>query len=342
MNPAARKTPAVLGKICRVIRTGKRFLIATHRNPDGDAVGSALALWHLVRGLGWSAAVWIPEGVPACYGFLDGADQVLRRLAPGQRFDATLVVDTADPSILAEPLPSREISGTVVVLDHHATRVEWGDLYLFEGASAVGEIIFSLARRLRFSMTAAFAECVYVAIMTDTGSFRYDTTTSEVMRLAASCIDLGVSPWKTARRIYETYPRARIALLVEVLSTLEVDLGGAFATVTSSADMLRKHGLGADALEDFVNFPRAIEGVEVAALLRRRDDGAIRVSFRSRGRIDVAAVAHHFGGGGHHGAAGCTFPAEETMEGARAKIRKHLEEACGLPGPEATGGPIGA
>ncbi len=331
----------MIGRICRVIRAGKSFLITAHRNPDGDAIGSALALRHMLGGLGKSAVVWIPEGVPACYRFLDGADQVMRTPTPGRRFDATLVVDTADPSILAEPLPPGETRGTVVVLDHHATRVEWGDLYLFESASAVGEIIFALARRLRYPMTRAFAECVYVAIMTDTGSFRYDTTSSEVLRLAARCIDLGVSPWRTARLVYETYPRARIALLVEVLSTLEVDLRGTLATITSSADMLGRHGLGADALEDFVNFPRAIEGVEVAALLRRRDDGSIRVSFRSRGRIDVAAVAHHFGGGGHHGASGCTFPAHETLEGVRAKIKEHLEKACGLPGPGAAGVPTG-
>jgi phosphoesterase RecJ-like protein len=331
----------VVGKICRVIRAEKSFLVTTHRNPDGDAVGSALALRHMLRGLGKGAVVWMPEGVPGYTAFLDGAGSVLRKLPPGRRFDATLVVDAADEAILAEPLPPREVRGTVIVIDHHATRVEWGDLYLFEGVSAVGEIIFKLARRLRFPMTAAFAECIYVAIMTDTGSFRYDTTTPEVMRMAARCIDLGVSPWRTARLVYETYPRTRIALLVEVLSTLEVDLGGAFATITSSADMLRRHGLGPDALEDFVNFPRAIEGVEVAALLRRREDGSIRVSLRSRGRIDVASVALRFGGGGHRAASGCTFPVPETIEGARAKIKKHLEEACGLPGPGMAGAAAG-
>ena len=189
----------------------------------------------------------------------------------------------------------------------------------------MGEIVFDLARELGVPVTTALAECVYTAMLTDTGSFRYETTTARVLRIAAECIELGVSPWKVALEVYETFPRSRVELLVEVLSTLQVDIGGRFASLLARPEALARHGLGPDALEDFVNYARAIEGVEVAALFRRREDGAIRVSMRSRGTVDVSLVARNFGGGGHRGAAGCTIE-NLGLEEARERVRLHLEK----------------
>jgi len=324
--------------IVRLVKGGKNFLIATHRNPDGDAIGSALAVWHLLRGMGKRGTVWVPEGVPGCYMFLSGATSIVRELPGAGSFDATIVVDTADPAILGAPLPPREITGPVIVIDHHAARVEWGDIYLYRASSAVGEIIFSMADMFPFGKTEAFAECVYTAIMTDTGSFHYDATTAEVMHIAAQCIELGVSAWKVARSVYENSPKSRVLLLVDVLSTLEIDLNGRFATLVSSTEMLKRHGLGPDALENFVNYARAIEGVEVAALIRMREDRSIRVSFRSRGNIDVSHLARHFGGGGHHNAAGCTLTGLAGTEEAREKVRQVIESSYHLSTFEPSGG----
>jgi len=320
---------ATFDDIQKLLAPAARVLVATHRNPDGDAVGSALAMWHLLRATGREALCWIAEGVPRSYDFLQGVGLCVRTLPAGARFDVTVVVDTADESILGAPLPGRDVTGPVIVIDHHRTRREWGDLYLYRDAAAVGEIIYDLGRHLGVPMTQAFAECVYTAVLTDTGSFHYESTTPSVMRMAAACIEAGASPWKIALLVYESFPRSRIALLVDVLSTLRVDLDGRFATLVAAPESLRRHGLGPDALEDFVNYARGIEGVEVAALFRLREDGAVRVSMRSRGRIDVSRLAQRFGGGGHFGAAGCTLTNVATMDEARELIRKALEEILG-------------
>jgi phosphoesterase RecJ-like protein len=320
---------ATFDDIAGLLAGGKRFLVATHRNPDGDAVGSALAVWHLLRGQGKEAVCWIAEGIPRSYAFLQGASEAVRAPAEGMVFDATVVVDTADADILGAPLPARDVTGPVIVIDHHKTRKEWGDLYLYRDAAAVGEIIYDFSRHLGVPMTRAFAECVYTAVLTDTGSFHYESTSASVMRMAAACIEAGVSPWKISLLVYESFPQSRIGLLVDVLATLRVDLGGRFATLMAAPESLMRHGLGPDALEDFVNYARGIEGVEAAALFRMREDGAIRVSLRSRGRIDVSLLARRFGGGGHFGAAGCTLTHVRTMDEAREIIRKALEEILG-------------
>ncbi|MFH1437759.1 MAG: DHH family phosphoesterase [Pseudomonadota bacterium] len=331
MRGSKKEQGRAMEEVTRLMASAGTFLVMSHRNPDGDAIGSALAVRHLLEAQGKKATVWVPDEVPSCYRFLPGAHEIVRSLPAAEAFDATIVVDTADPALLAEPVPLRETSGTVAIIDHHATGKAWGDIYLNIPAAAVGEIIFDLARAMSAELNLAFAECVYVAVMTDTGSFHYSSTTPKVMRLAAECLELGVLPWKMALNVYETFPQGRLGLLSDVLSTLEVDLGGRFATVTASLDMLARRGLGPDALEDFVNFPRGIEGVQVAALIRERDDGAVRVSLRSRGRVDVSLVALRFGGGGHHAAAGCTFKQAAGMDEVREALKRHLEETVLKP-----------
>ena len=326
MRSSKKEQGRAMEEVTRLMASAEKFLVMSHRNPDGDALGSALAVRHLLAAQGKKATVWIPDEVPSYYRFLEGADEIVRSLPAAEVFDATIVVDTADPALLAEPLPPRETSGTVAIIDHHATGKAWGDIYLNIPAAAVGEIIFDLARAMSADLSVGFAECVYTAVMTDTGSFHYSSTTPKVMRLAADCMELGVLPWKMAMNVYETFPQGRLGLLSDVLSTLVVDLDGRFATATASLDMLARHGLGPDALEDFVNFPRGIEGVEVAALIRERGDGAIRVSLRSRGRVDVSLVALHFGGGGHHDAAGCTLKQAGGLDEVRQALKKHLKE----------------
>lgn len=311
--------------ICKAISSGRNFLIVCHRNPDGDCVGSALALWHILRTMRKKPTVWIPEGVPGYLSFLKGANSVKKVIPEDARFDFTIAVDTASESILEKPLPPASVRGKVIVIDHHTIHSRWGDIYYYEKCSAVGEIILALIMKLGVNLTKTIAECLYVSIVTDTGSFRYDNTTAEVMRASARLLEAGVNPWKINKLVYESYPERRIFLLVDVLSTLKVDLGGKFATIEAPLEFLRKHKLGPDALEDFVNYPRGIRGVEVAALLREREDGSVRVSLRSTGKVNVAKIAYNFGGGGHRAAGGCTFEPPETIDGARQKLKDYLE-----------------
>lgn len=319
-------TPSSIYRIARTIENGKKFLITTHRNPDGDAIGSSLGMYNIIKREGKKAVLWIPEGIPYCYRFLKGSNSAVKTLSPSAKFDATVVLDVASPQLLALPLPEPRKAGKIIVIDHHEIHTGWGDIYLNEKVAAVGLTLHKLVKTLRLELHKEIAECIYVSILTDTGCFRYPTTTSQLLRLAARCLEAGVDPWKVSMHIYENYPAERMYLLAEVLSTLKVELGGKFASITSSNTMLKKYGLQADALEDFINFPRGIEGVEVASLIRRRSDGTIRVSLRSAGNIDVAKIARNFGGGGHRNASGCTFGKNRSIKSVKEELKNYLKQ----------------
>lgn len=301
-------------------------LVTTHRSPDGDAVGSALAAAHLLRALGKNVVVWIPSGVPGPYTFLPGAGGVHVGAAPDGPFDVTLVVDTSEPDLLEVALPGPDVSGRVLVLDHHLSGGTLGDEVVKVEVAATGELVWDLARLLGVAPSRDFAICVYVAIVTDTGMFRYDLTRPESHRIAASCLELGVRPYEVARHVYESYPAAYLSVWAELLGTLQLDLDGRFAMLVVPPDLLSRHGVPEEALEEVVGYPRGIEGVEVAALIRHKADGRVRVSLRSTGSINVAELAGRFGGGGHFGAAGCDFPPGTDLDEAGKRLASALEE----------------
>lgn len=311
------------------LREARTVLITTHRSPDGDAVGSTLAAARMLGSLGKRATAWIPAGVPGPYRFLPGADGVVTGAAVQGRFDHTLVVDTSEPGLLDQPLPERERCGRVLVLDHHLTGGGLGDEAVRVEAAATGELIWEMAEPMGYSPDREFATCVYVAIATDTGMFRYDLTSPSTHRIAARCLELGVRSYEVARHVYESYPASYLSIWAELLTTLALDVDGCFASLTVPVDLLERHGAPEEALEEVVGWPRGIEGVEVAALIRYKDDGRVRVSLRSTGKVDVARLASTFGGGGHFGAAGCDFPPPTGLEEARGRIASAVAEVLG-------------
>ncbi len=306
------------------LRSAASVLVTTHRSPDGDAVGSALAASHVLAGMGVSSVVWIPQGVPRPYRFLPGVDSVRTGSDPGGPFGLSLVVDTSDPGLLEVPLPAASVRGDLLVLDHHLTGGGWGDIVVCAEAAATGELVHELAGLLGVPIDLRIATCIYVALVTDTGMFRYDLTTARTHAIAGACLEAGVLPYAVARHVYESYPASYLPLWSELLGTLETSLDGRFATLAAPRDLLLRHGATHDALEEVVTWPRGIEGVEVAALLRYKADGRVRASLRSTGRVNVAVLARRFGGGGHFGAAGCDFTHGLDMEGARALLEREL------------------
>ncbi|MBW2263981.1 MAG: DHH family phosphoesterase [Deltaproteobacteria bacterium] len=311
------------------IREAGSVLLTTHRSPDGDAVGSSLAAAHMLEALGKNVVVWIPSGVPGPYAFLPGTDGVHVGEPPPGPFDVTLVVDTSEPGLLEGDLPGPDVCGKVLVLDHHLSGGTLGDEVVRVEVAATGELVWELAGLLGLAPSGDFAICVYVAILTDTGMFRYDLTSPESHRIAARCLELGVRPYEVARHVYESYPAAYLSVWAELLGTVHLDLDGTFATLVVPPDLLSRHGVSEEALEEVVGYPRGIEGVEVAALIRRKADGRVRVSLRSTGRVNVAELASHFGGGGHFGAAGCDFPPGTDLSEARRRLASVLGEKLG-------------
>lgn len=326
----------MIHEVVEQLRAARRLLVTAHLSPDGDALGSMLALGRILTGLGKEVLLYNPDPVPRRYRFLPGSDRIARALPAGSRFDATVVVDCGDVKLLGPSWPGRDVTGTVIVLDHHRTHVAFGDLVYRSDACAVGEMVFRIAERLGAVLDREAAECIYASMITDTGGFRYSSTTPEALRIAASLIEKGVEPWKVSWHLFENWPMARLKLLLEVLGTLEVHASGRVAVLQVPRRVIESHRGSSDMIEGFINYARMLEGVDVSALLSEAEDGTVRASLRSVGRVDVDRVAADLGGGGHLAAAGCTFPPGTTLAEATGRIVRALVAAVdGTPELEA-------
>jgi bifunctional oligoribonuclease and PAP phosphatase NrnA len=307
----------MMEQVAAILRERNHFLVTGHLQPDGDALGSMLALGEILRAMGKKVVLYNPDPLPERYLFLTGTDQVVRVLPAGVRFDATLVVDCGDEKLLGPTWPGREVTGTVVVIDHHRSHKPFGDVVLRTDACAVGEMVFRLAEHLGVPISRAAAEAIYASMTTDTGGFRYASTTGDALRIAADMVDRGAQPWKVSWHVFEAWPLVRLQLLSDVLGTLDVRDQGRVALLKVSRELLQRHGAPSDMIEGFINYARMVEGVEVSALLYEADNGTVRTSLRSRGLVPVDGVAAQFGGGGHLAAAGCAFddtPLDQAFE----------------------------
>lgn len=314
-----------LEAICRLFREKNRFLIACHENPEGDAIGSELALALALRKMGKTATVLNSDPVPGNLTFLPGADTVTYA-ADGSPYDVAVVVDCGSPERTGRVRDELRKCPIVVDIDHHSTHEAQGDYCLVDpGAPATGILVHRILAALSLAIDRDIAVNIYVAILTDTGSFRYSNATPEAYYIAGDMVRIGVDPWEVAEKVYETQTAARLGLLGRVLGSLELAAGGRVAAVTTFRKDLRDFAATKDHLEGVINYPRSIAGVEVAAAFREEDHGAFRVSLRSKGRVDVSAIASAFGGGGHRNAAGCTVPG--TLDEVKKRIFGMLENA---------------
>ena len=292
--------------ICCLIREKSRFLIACHENPEGDAIGSELALALALRKMGKTATVLNSDPVPGNLAFLPGADTVVAE-ADGSTHEVAVVVDCGSPERTGRVETELRKCPFLVNIDHHSTNDAQGDFCLIDTEAAAAAI---LVHRILVALGAAIdrdiAVNIYAAILTDTGSFRYSNASPEAFRIAGDMVRTGIDPREVAERIYETQTAEKLGLLGRILGSLELASGGRIAAITTRKEDLRDFSATRDHLEGFINYPRSIIGVEVAAAFREEDAGEFRVSLRSKGRVDVSAVAAALGGGGHRNAAGCT------------------------------------
>jgi phosphoesterase RecJ-like protein len=308
-----------LERVAALVKSGRRFLSAAHVSPDGDALGSMLATALGLRALGKEVVLYDRDPAPARYRFLPSANEIVTQPPKGP-FDATFVHDCGDARLLGEAFPKREVTGPLVVLDHHASARDFGDLVVRDpSASAVGIIVARLLRLLGVELSKPIAEALFCSLVSDTGWFRYASTDLETMDLARACIAAGVKPWEIARRAEEEQPAARLRLLGLVLPTLTLvgERPRQTAVLTLGEEMLHQAAAQPEMADGFVNYARGLEGVEVGVLLTHARS-SVRVSLRSKGHIDVGAIAAQFDGGGHRAAAGCTLPL--PMDDARERL----------------------
>jgi phosphoesterase RecJ-like protein len=292
-------------------------------NADGDGVGSEIALWYMLRAQGISVKIANPTRIPDRFDFLlpEGADASQHAVREIERADIVASLDIGDITRLGElATVINRRQPPFVCIDHHVGPVNLppGPCLIAPDATATAELIFDLASVAGWPLTAESAQALYVGLLTDTGGFRFSNTTARALRVAAALLEKGVDPEEVYASVYASAPEGRVRLLAEVLQTLVVEPDVGLAWVSVPADALRRHEVTPDDLDGIVEFPRSIAGVRLALLFRHIGNGRIKVSFRSMGAVDVAALAHEFGGGGHHRAAGASLAG--TMADVEEKV----------------------
>ena len=280
------------------------FALSTHINPDGDAIGSQLALYTFLTEIGKSVKVFNTDAVPKNYKFLPCWDIIEGINAVDTYHPEVLVVlDASTLERIGKPLSKILLPiHKLVNIDHHATAEAFGDVNLImPTASSTSEIVYNLIKHYQTPIGKECALCLYTGLMFDTGCFRYSNTTPETHRIAAELIEIGkFAPDEIYRNVYEQLPVAKLRLLSEVLSTLQVTDNGKIASVYATQEMFRKTGTNTDAVEGIVNQIQAIAGVEVALCVSEMTDRSTKVSLRSQGHVDVSQLASEFEGGGTH------------------------------------------
>lgn len=318
-------TQSTFAEIGGVLRAQQRFVILSHVRPDGDALGSQLALALSLEKLGKDVTVWNEDGLLEKYDFLPGGERLTRPPREPQDFDVAIALDTATQSRLGTPAESVRSAKTWINIDHHPSNPRYGDLVYIDPASpATGEILFELIQSEKLPMNSAIAENLFVAISTDTGSFQYPNTTARTFEIGAELLRSGVEVGRVSQLLFENYPRRRTELLRELLGTMRFEAAGKIASFSLSLKAAADLAVKPEDNEGLIDHIRAIRGVIVAVFFEELDDGKVRVSMRSKSEnVDVSAICQKFGGGGHKLAAGTRV--RGTLPEVEQKI---LEAIC--------------
>jgi phosphoesterase RecJ-like protein len=303
--------------IAQEFKNNQHFLLATHVNPDGDAIGSLGALALVLEGMGKQVVAFCQDEVPGFLQFLPYSDRIVREIPRPEEFEVAVTLDCGELDRVGNA--ARVLMGVqkIIHIDHHSSGDGFGHLNLIRpDCSSTAEILCEIFQAIPVALESQAAENIYTAILTDTGSFRFANTTARALAIAAEMVSLGVTPDKVATEVYESVSPERLRLLALSLSTLTISGNGRLAALQVSRQMFEETGTSATETDGFVNYPRAINGVEVAVLFREMDSGQVNVSLRSRGRQNVADFARIYDGGGHQNAAAfrCQGPLSEAVE----------------------------
>lgn len=310
------------GAILKAIETGRRFVVASHEGPDGDAIASTLALTLALRAMGKEVVAYNRDGVPDVLSFLPGVETLVSHLDDA-RFDVGFILDAGELRRAGSHLAER--CAQLVNIDHHPFSEHFTPLHFVdEQASATGILVYRLLRDGQIPLNREIALCIYTAILADTGSFRYSNADAEAFRVAGEMIGYGVNPWEAALGLYESQPELRVRLLAKALDTLTISACGRYGSVSVTTEMYVQTGARAEHTDGFVNYPRSIRGVEVGIFFRQTAPDEFKVGFRSKGLVDVGAISREFGGGGHHNAGGAQLKGD--LAAVRATVFARLDQ----------------
>ena len=316
----------MLSQVVELIEQKHRFMITSHIRPDGDGLGSGLALYWMLRSLGKEPTVVLRDRVPPAYDVLPGADLVIVQPDVYEDYDAAFIIECSD--VDRPGLPSLH-NQFVVNIDHHSTTMPFGDInWIDSTAAAVGEMIYNLSKALGVEVTKEIAECIYTALLTDTGSFHFSNTTERTLKIASELVRRGVEPARISQALFYSYPFSKVRLLGLVLSTIERDETGRIAWVTMDRETMYEADASEEDSDGIVNHALSVGEVEAVAFFKELEPGVYRISLRSKGRNNVAKVAELFGGGGHRNAAGCRV--EGDFEDVKRRVIEGLQNAIGV------------
>ncbi len=305
-------------RIVALVKNATHVVLAAHVHPDGDALGSLFGFADILESQGKKVFRYLDAPVSHLYNFLptidlantdlDAAIQFAEQAQAAGNSVVAVALDCGDAERLGESKEKLLTISPFIVIDHHRGHRDFGDhLWLESGCSSTGEMVYELALAIGATVSVDAAFCLYVAMVTDTGSFRYESTSPRTMRIAADLLEIGVRPDEVAEKVYDNYTLARLRLMELVLATLVVHADERIALISVNETMFEQSGASSDDVEGFINYPRSLSSVQVAGFIKETKKGSVSVSLRAKGEVDVAAVAAGFGGGGHKNAAGFRF-----------------------------------
>jgi phosphoesterase RecJ-like protein len=293
-------------EISRILKNEDRFIVVTHVNPDGDAVGSLLGATLALKELGKLVAPVIRNGVPDLYTFMPGMDLVVADVRDAGFDPAWIVsVDAAEKKRISADISFLDDRARLINIDHHNTNPLFGDLNLVEeDATSTAEIVHTVLKDAGYTLSKDAGMCLYAGLITDTGGFRFSGVNSRTLAIGAEMLASGFDSYEVARPLFEEHPLRRLYLERLMLERMEIHLGGRLIVSELFESDFVELGAEKSDTENLVDRLREVKGVESAALLTEISAEHIRVSFRSKGRVDVAKIANQLGGGGHRAAAG--------------------------------------
>jgi phosphoesterase RecJ-like protein len=324
-------------EITKILQENNNFLITSHINLDGDGIGSELALYFLLKKLNKKPIILNQNRLPKIYDFLPGSDKVHylnnNRINP-KSIDVGIVLDCSNIKRIGKTYEIFKNLKTIINVDHHKSNENFGSLnYVDYSASSVGEIIYELIKSIDADLLdEKISTCLFTAIITDTGSFKYSNVSSKTFGMASHLTSNGIKPYLIADNIYNKNTYAGLKLLGKSLLTLEVDDSNYFSWLTITRKMLNDTNANDEDIEGIIDIATTLNNVEISILFRETKDNKIKVSFRSKGNFDVNKFAGKFKGGGHPNAAGCLCPGK--LDEIKENILSELFDDIKYPGHE--------
>ena len=310
-----------------LIEKNTSFLMTCHVNPDADALGSVLALGLALRKMGKKVDFYNKDNVPPSLEFLPHSHLFQKQLDRHKHYDMVFTGDSGDIERLGKDFVEFKNYDYLVNVDHHITNTRFGNINIIDvAAPSTGCVILKIIEHLNCPITPDIATCVYVTLVTDTGSFQYRNTTEDALAIASQMVKMGANPGDVSEYLFFSFPTEKLLLLKRVLNTLEFSQDKRYASIVLREADIKELNVSRDVAEDFIDHPRSLKSVRVAAYFKEINNGKFKLSLRSKGPdVDVSKICGYFGGGGHFAASGCVI--EGSLEDVKRKVSEKVMEA---------------